>query len=486
MAGGFLVLVLAALLARFAAHDAWVKDQLFLYLLRGVVDVGLPYALYVYADRRVAELPLGAGPLFLAFAAGALCSIPLTVLDRLAAAGSWARLQVDLTARADAVLAGQLTTAQPALATAYLVERGVLVVAWYLLVAAIVSRLAKDARSRPAQVLFAVVAAGAGLASFTRSTLELPFLTERWQLLLARDGSLAQIDWDLLASYFAFALPALVLALVITRERPPRRPVLAWSLGAVAGYALHLGVTLAWQHHEAYLRSSGILPLAGLALFATLGGAVAVARRRVEAAGPSETAEDSSQTSSEATSMVPRLLLVTGGFAALVAFGWVQVVRAHPLEYALEGTAATLSLAPPWSPIAQPAQPAPNLAFRQPPSSSGTAPLLLVATSKVEVGTAQHLTHLVEQGGANLQRFRASRIESWERYASDAWAVDYAFEQKQKDGTMLPIAATTAVVPLDPTAGEVAVLTLLGTFADRDRLRWDLALAAQKLVRPPR
>jgi hypothetical protein len=479
MAGGFLVLVLAALLARFAAHDGWVRDQLFLYLLRGVVDVGLPYALYVYADRRVAELPLGAGPLFLAFAAGALASMPLVALDRLAAAGSWSALQTALTARADAILAGQLTTAEPSLPTAYLAARGALVVGGLLLVALVVSRpsrpsgLAAQAPHRGPRVLFAVVAAGAGLASFTRSTLELPFLTERWQLLFARspDGATAQIDWELFASTFAFTLPALVLALFATGRRRAGALV-----GALAAYGVHLGVTLGWQHHEAYLRSSGILGVAAAALFGAMGGGIAIARRRVEASTEPDPAAGAPAQASVVT--VPIALLGTGALAGLVAFGWVLSVRARPVLHAIPDTTASLSIPSAWAPAS--AAP-PGLAFRQ-PSSAGTTSSILLAGRDRLLGRApaEHLTHLVEQGTRNLPRFRAMRIESWERHAQGAWAVDYAFQQAQKDGTMLPVAGTTAVVPLD--GDDVLVLTLLATFPDRDRLRWDLALAAQRLA----
>jgi hypothetical protein len=476
MAGGFLVLVLAALLARFAAHDEWVKDQLFLYLLRGVVDVGLPYALYVYADRRVADLPLGAGGLFVAFAAGALSSIPLTVLDRLAAAGSWARLQVDLTQRAADVLAGRLIAAPPALPTAYLAERGLLVIGWYLVVAAVVSRLGRETppHQRVARVLFAVAAAGAGLASFTRSALELPFLTERWQLLLARDAGVAQIDWDLLASYFAFALPALVLALLVTRGR--RVP--GWPLAGLLGLGLHLAVVLGWQHHEAYLRSSGILPVVAIALFGALGACIVLARRSVEDPVALDPAPGTG-----GDSIVPRVLLAAGVLAGLAVWGWIEAARARPVAHALGATTVAVSLSEQWSLLLSQPSPPPSLAFRQEPSGIARAPLLLVATNRLPGGGLKgYLTHQVEQGSASLPRFRALRIESWERFARDAWAVDYAFEQKQKDGSMLPVAGTTAVVPLD--GADVLVMTLLATFPDRDRLRWDLALAAQRLATP--
>ena len=57
--------------------DPKVVDEVFLYLFRGIVDVGLPYFLYVYAGRQFKELPVPAGRLFAAFCAGALSTLPL-------------------------------------------------------------------------------------------------------------------------------------------------------------------------------------------------------------------------------------------------------------------------------------------------------------------------------------------------------------------------------------------------------------------------
>jgi hypothetical protein len=226
-------------------------------------------------------------------------------------------------------------------------------------------------------------------------------------------------------------------------------------------------VTLGWTHREAYLRSSGILPFATAGLFAALAAGVVIARRRIDGEG--------------APGPVPSIPSVAVPLAAALAAAlalscWLGL-RARPTAHPIAGTTATLSLPGSWSPSGP--TDGPSLAFRK-PSPGLFPPRLFVKRDALGGATpSQYLTRRVRESAASLARFRAFRIESWERHARDAWAVDFAFEQPQKDGSMLPLAGTTAVVPL---GGEVLVLTLVASFQDRDALRWDLALAAQRLA----
>lgn len=155
--------------------------------------------------------------------------------------------------------------------------------------------------------------------------------------------------------------------------------------------------------------------------------------------------------------------------------------RARAVRYPLTPSSpAALFLGPAWSRVGEYPD---GLSFMRNPSHHPVTILSASHAARSSGSLLGSLTQLLRKSGS-LQRFRAARIESWERFAPDTWAVDFSYEGVRKDGVVLPVAGTAVVSPWGPDG--MIVLSLHAEFDDRDRLRWDLALACQRLAAEPR
>src|SRR5690606_31609889 len=62
--GGVMLLCLLEIYAKCSIQNFKVMNEIFMVMFRGIIDIGLPYFLYVYATRKFKVLPLGLGAIF--------------------------------------------------------------------------------------------------------------------------------------------------------------------------------------------------------------------------------------------------------------------------------------------------------------------------------------------------------------------------------------------------------------------------------------
>lgn len=480
LGGGVLLLVLVSVEARAAMGDPRLSNEIFLNLFRGVVDVGLPYFLFVYAGRRLRALPLETHQVLGAFCLGAALVAPLSALDHLVSAGSLPALSAELDRRAEAMrTTGSLPPIETLPPLAWLVARGCIVVLALVVFAAVVLRRVRARREAPAIVLFAVVAAATGLASFARTRVTIPLLPERWAELVSPDGQSLALDLDVLFTYLGYALPAFVLALVVDAGKPWR-----WIAGTLAALALHLGFTLAWERDEAWLRATGIADTLALAGVATLLALITVARRRAEATAPPLEPDVPDPTDDPEPSAAPGPRVVAAVALVAAVVGGVSVVRAvreaRVQEHTLGDRVTPVPLPVAWRRDAQ--APGALVALFRQDGNTLYPPTLGATLEPLEAGDTSALMQRLIERAKPLPAFRHGPILPWGQYLHGALAVDFSFDRAVTGGGTFPATGTTAILPV--ADGRALVMTLLADVPTREQHRWDLVVLAERLRGP--
>lgn len=480
--GAVLLFVLLNLHARAAMGDSRVVDEVFLSLFRGIVDVGLPYFLYVYAGRQFKELPVPASRLFATFSAGALFTLPLAALDRFVAAGSWRALWADLDARLATLYSGnpvRTLPLSPDLPVTWILIRGILALGVVALLAAWLQRRLADSPAKPAALTFLVMSFATGLASFSKAQLTLPFLTGRVEILLTPFRESTELDANVLAAYFIYSLPALLLVLAVTSRRG--NPALRWAAGTLAAFAAYSVAAVLWPAREPWLRSTGLMATAGLAGLGAFLLLILAVRQRIELALAAE-----KPAGPEAPPAPPplvgrraRRLIAVGAGIILLWVGADQIRSGWMVPWTVAGLPAPVNVPAIWE--VSEAPPAGCLASFRRRSRSPFGTVLRLSVAPCPPGGRKELLRgLMEPMAQNLPGFGIQRVESWDGWFPGAYAVDFYYDQILPDKTDIPIIGTVVLLP--GAGGRAMVWTLTsGELSEWEPSRWDQARIARTL-----
>lgn len=525
--GGMLLFILLEIHCRGAIHDASAVGKIFYYLFRGMVEFGLPYFLYVYAGRRLPRSPLPLHHVIAAFAGGAGLALVLNALDKFAvAAGSWAAVQADLDFRLNLVLAGNsalLETLVPNLSAGWILTRCVLIIGFWVLLAATAGRRSGPPEELPVRRIFLLAASAAGIAAFSQTRLDVPVLSWWWSLLFSPYRYSLELDANIVGLYLTCMLPALLFGVMITR--PGRPGWFRWGAGAGCSLGLLFIAAWLWPGREAWLESSGLILTVGMAAFLLFLALIRTIKGRVAAAlvppdnetvsgasgeaiadaagGPIDNpsgksgtgvAEEPAAGPASATVIsapeppVParwhglefRLAGTLGlGLLALGAIAACQAAIGWPAPHALPGLKAPLTLPSAWTPL--PHHPPGLLAVFSRPSLIARKPVLAVSVEKLLPGGADaYLRQWLTDAPGAFPDFDPLRDPvNWDRHQRGARAVDFFFSRPLPGGGSEPVAATLAVVPRP--RDELLIMLLMCGIPDRDARRWDLIYATESL-----
>ncbi len=477
--GAAVLFVLMPLHARAALHDGRLPNEIFLSLFFGVVDLGLPYYLFVYAQRRFKELPLSIAAMLGLFGIGALLSVPLIVLDKLAAADwsasvMWARA----TAQEAALLQGTpLPAIQVFLAPGWIMLRGALAIGAIAIVAAVMRRRARDVRLAPAAAICGAIAMATGLASFSNRSVELPIMPIRvGQLMTPLQVSLT-VDASLVARHLSYLLPSLLLGLALSALRSRRT---AW-FGVAGATLLHIGIALSWPAREAWLRSTDALALAGAAGVIVCVWFAATARDRLD-----QVLEPNVESGAD-PSLPPRLLLTPdlrwACAAVLLVLTAAVTYRAYSRRLVPHSIAssATAQLPIDWRETT--ANALPSQVALTAPSYSTLHPTLWTALRPYEAGKTRNLLQTVAmETSERLADYTPVKLEQWDQYYPGGLALEFRYAFTPGDAGTVAF-GTTVMAPMPN--GRALVATMIYGPSDAER-RWDLARAFLALPRPPK
>ncbi|MCA9816953.1 MAG: hypothetical protein H6677_04405 [Candidatus Obscuribacterales bacterium] len=282
--GAILLFCLCEIHARSALKDFNIMNKIFLIMFRGIIDVGLPYFLYVFATRRFKELPLKLSTIFGIFCLGAVLTLPFTVLEKLALCG-WSPTKLN-----------ELVSTQNTLLTEY----GMANLPWLqfplswfflktamftgalVLVTQYVLKKTDAAKSGrlPSAIIFSTLAFTSGFSSFIKTSVDLPLPNEVKALLLPTVIEL-NLNANVLAIYLSYWIPALLFCFVLAWAE--HRSALRWVVASAVAAGSFFVFNYFWPSHEAFLRSSEILKDCGVFFFGLLTYLLVIAIRRIEA-----------------------------------------------------------------------------------------------------------------------------------------------------------------------------------------------------------
>jgi hypothetical protein len=291
--GGILIFCLLDIHCRVAMGEFKIMDELFLTMLRGLVDLGLPYFLYVWVSRRVNQLPLSGSIIFLAFCGGALFSLPLNALAKFAVCNfHWGAFLELITAQARTVSETGNSTLDMKLPVWWMFLRSVIYCStlsgllWWWQWQLKRRRFSRDETQEKepqclpgesvrasarnallAQVLL-LLGFASGLASFSKSNLELGLPTVI-QVATWPFANEVFFTVHVFVTYFAFWLPALAIACCPSPLKL-RAFLLFWLAPLLAAFALQW----CYQAQEDFLRATNtlnsLIVLAGLVFLFSL------------------------------------------------------------------------------------------------------------------------------------------------------------------------------------------------------------------------
>jgi hypothetical protein len=457
---------------RAAIHDRILSNEIFLYLFFGIIDLGLPYYLFVYADRRFRQMPFSAPVLLGIFGIGAALSVPFTILDKLAAAGwSFDAVWTTVNAQVESLLQGAPSHVfMHFLPPTWIVIRSLLAMGAVLAVGEIVRRRMRGSELAPAATVFAVIATATGLACFANRSLDLPLLPLRIVQLITPMTVSREIDVAVIARYLSFVIPAFMISLILTGRSGRFIRVTVIS----AAILVNVIAAIVWPAHEPWLRSNGILPMAGIAGVVVFLLLLVAVRNRLDAilALREDVYTDSPLISWKAFRAAGLALIL----ALTLLSAWrIPAGRMTPREI---GKTATVIMLPAfWHDKTTVAEaPGPRLFV----ASTGEPfpPRLIVDVRQCETTEMRTLLKAVGlEVSQILKGFAPKKLITWDQFHPGSLALDFEFEGRVAN-TTFPAIGTIVISPMKPN--EAAVFTIVSALGDRER-HWDLARALQAM-----
>lgn len=473
--GAAMLFALLEIHTRTAIHDFQAMTEVFWFMYRGIVDVGVPFGLYVYARRQLGDLPMPVSRIFAAFCTGALVTMPLNLLDHLViAGGSWDKMSREL-----AVLIGQSFGFPQVVPEWWGMVRAVLVVA-FLAGTACAFKHSRNGRA-PAALLFFVITAGLGLAAFsnTKISLFLPFMPSQWEMYWQPVYSSPVIEYSLVFLFLAFGLPALIVGLAVSAGGS--LPLVRWMVGMVSAVLANAAICWLWPAYKPFLEASGLagtLALAGAVLGALLMDRV---RFRVETVMPpppnGSSATDSicRANAGGGTSFRTKLVLMMALLSFLGVVGYYQWQRAQVhtpwREVGVAWLTVPILVPQDWQPLPTGELSGARSALFIGPAGFSTRSMLVVSEAYQEGDSLVDMIRRKEQEHSPAG-YRRSEIEDWRRYYPGAVALHFSLQPTLDDGSTGALTGLSVFLPIGIT--EVVILTFMDSPRNRDARVLDL------------
>ncbi|MBX9570292.1 MAG: hypothetical protein K2X77_15440 [Candidatus Obscuribacterales bacterium] len=280
---GFVCLCLLEIAARTSVQDYNVSNEIFLMMFRGIIDVGIPYFLFVFATRKLDQLPISTLRLFQAFCLGAVFTFPMNILDKFSLSGGTMSGLAELWKQETTLYStiGVISTSIPHLSPQWLILRGILFAsALTLLTASLHYVRSKQWFSRShnsdentgktsnppgtyAALVFLLISFAGGFASFSKTAVDLP-LPNDWKVLISPFSMNVYLDYYWLVAYLSAWLSALVFLFIFPQKAAGLQRNLR-LLAAVAAAALtNFGILWLFPGQEYELISANVLPLVSM------------------------------------------------------------------------------------------------------------------------------------------------------------------------------------------------------------------------------
>jgi hypothetical protein len=473
--GGLMTFCFLEIFARASVKDFNVTNELFLSLFRGVIDIGLPYFIYLYALARLPQLPLRLASLFGAFCLGALFSFPINVLDKFAGAG-WSidRLKIIAAEQYQTFSTKGSVNIDLELPDEWLLAKAFLYVLTLVALAIFAQRKKDDPDKKYGAKVFVLVAFASGMASFSRSFVDLP-MPMNWHVFIGPARQDLFFSAELVYYYFSLWMPALIvgLGLLSNRFRKPEYFAILVLLAAASNF----GISYLFQNHEALLRASGLI-YSGLVILLAI-FVLLVSHCIKEMASTLE--EESKSIKSKVTALMSDKVvftLLTIIILALSGLAIYQVSSVASVEKHLSIFTHPMSIPSDWKEA--PSQDAQTAIFTFKDSQGIDSMVVMGTVDSDPQGTRVLLKTLLEKASTSLPNLSLLKLESWNRVYPDALACWYTFDKIIPGAkTSMAVEGLTVLVPVPNNKTEY--YTLMTSPSDMEREQWRLAMVIEGL-----
>lgn len=472
--GGLMCFCFLEIFARASLKDFNVTNELFLALFRGVIDIGLPYFFYLYALARLPHLPLRLASLFTAFCLGGLFSFPINVLDKFAGAGfSMEGLKKVCFEQYELFKSKGSINLDLELPESWLLMRALIYVLTLCALAFFVHRKKEDPNQKHGARVFVLMAFASGMASFSRSFVDLPMPMD-WHVFVGPTRQDLFFSAGLLYYYFALWLPALILGLGLLSEKLRKRGYFAVLV--IIAAAFNFGISYLYQNHEALLRACGLIYSGIVILLAIFVLLVSYCISEMASASASEDEPPKKSTpllSERAVYTLLTVIILALSGVAIYQVSTVGTVKKdigvfkHPVSIPLDWKEA-----PSTDPRTR------VMTFKD--SQGLTSQVLMGTLDSNPQGTRFLLKDLLEKASKNLPNLALLKLDNWNRVYPDALVCWYTFEQPVANTkNTLVMEGITVLVPMPGNITEY--YTLITSPTDMDREQWRLAMVIESL-----
>lgn len=460
---GIAMIAILDIHARSACKDFKLMNELFLTMFRGVIDVGLPYYFLVWTSRRVETLPVKISTMLGVFSLGALTSFAFNILEKLAAAG-WSvngLQQLVETQRNLMQSVGSVDIDLDVPVTGFLV-RAVLYVALISILYFAAKKKTAGTTDGAKTFLFLFVAFASGIASFSRTLIELPLPADA-RALIAPTSQELLFNCNLFQSYLAYWIPALLLGYTQLVSRGSTRMFL---LMAPPAMTVHFLISWLCVDRELFLRASDSM----YSVIAMLGGIfVVLTIACIQFLSKAE------KTQTSATLLTPRALLVLVGIAEVI-FLAVGIVQSRSLSFEERNLTVfphPVSIAGTWQQSDEQSNTTVVTMTRK--SAAGGISMLQMGTVESDPkGTRELLKKLVESAAQSpmYPNLSVISVESWSKYCPGAVACSFSYELPGTKPAMT-MSGISALVPRED--GRTEFYTLHTNPHSIARETWEMA-----------
>lgn len=439
---GIATIALLDIHARSACKDFKLMNELFLTMFRGVIDVGLPYYFLVWTSKKVETIPVKISTLLGLFSLGGLVSFTFNALEKLAGAG-W---NVSEMMRLVQMQYEQLkATGNPNIDIIVPPEwffiRAILYVVLLAIVYFVSRRKVNATASGSHAILFILVAFASGIASFSKTLLELPIPGEARALIAPTTQELL-FNCNLFQSYASYWIPALMLgAAQVGRESK----VLRFIILAPLAVAAHFSIAWLYGEQGVYLRACDSLYLVTTAIAGIFVLLVVISLERLK---PAEFDEAKPDVTSRSTLLTPKTFATLVLVAELLIATAAIVKTKIPLEdRQIAVFDHRVSMSPTWIDQTKGGANTTVIKYARPAESLGIS-ILQIGTVPSEAAGTQALLKLLllkaVQSGL-YPNFAVINIESWGQHCPGALACSFSYDSMDK--VPMPRSGVSVLIP---------------------------------------
>lgn len=452
--------------AKSAIKDFRIMNEIFLSMFRGVLNVGLPYYLYIWAQRRIKPLPTSVKSIFFAFTSGSVFAFILNPLDKLAAS-NWSQPAFNTLIEQqlhNLTNTGNITL-DLSLPLSWLLARSILFVIAMLTLLYVAQR-GKNTLAATSKT-FLVVAFAGGVASFSRTFVDLPLPTYV-QVLLAPVAQDTAFNCTIFNTYLAYWIPALAVSCALLKgERAKGQTSRLVSSAIFAALSCFVIFAVYLQLQE-YLRASGLLYPYMTLIGAEFAGLVIMTMQALERHCNTGSEQNIMLGHKQLVSLVALVVIIATTIAALTPQLVVQAVPVKELNH-------TVDLDKKWSLTNGTAG---NTIF----TTTTSAGLAFFAMGKVPTdkeGSRALLKSLLIKAATsgNFPDLQILNVDNYEQYKKDAVCCHFTFDRITKAGKALMMGMTV----LYPRGDETEYYTICAAPTDMDKMEWEMALLIKGL-----